>query len=69
MKSILITKEVAQILRVSEDYVRNLIHNRKIKAYKEGRRGGFRIHKDEVNNYIKKKHESYEKRIGLVSES
>ena len=47
MKSILITKEVAQMLRVSEDYVRGLIRQRKIKAYKEGRRGGFRIPVDE----------------------
>ena len=61
MKSILITKEVAQMLRVSEHYVRGLIRNRKIKAYQEGRRGGFRIHIDEVNRYIKIKHELYEK--------
>jgi len=55
LKSILITKEVAQMLRVSEDYVRNLIRSRKIKAYKEGRRGGFRIPVDEVDRYIKVK--------------
>ena len=60
MKSILITKEVAEILRVSEDYVRDLIRKRKIKAYKEGRRGGFRIPLDEVNNYIKVKQDLYE---------
>jgi len=61
MKSILITKEVAQMLRVSEDYVRKLIRQKQIKAYKEGHRGGFRIPIDEVNNYIRMKQDSYER--------
>ncbi|MBN1869228.1 MAG: helix-turn-helix domain-containing protein [Candidatus Omnitrophica bacterium] len=61
MRNILITKEVAQMLRVSEDYVRGLIRQKKIKAYKEGRRGGFRIPMDEVDNYIKVKQHLYEK--------
>jgi len=43
------------MLRVSEDHVRVLIRQRQIKAYKEGRRGGFRIPLDEVDNYIKGK--------------
>jgi len=61
MNNILITKEVAQMLRVSEDYVRGLIRNRKIKAYKEGRRGGFRIPVDEVNKYIEWKQKEFER--------
>jgi len=61
MENILITKEVAQMLRVSEDYVRELIRKKKIKAYKEGSRGGFRIPADEVSKYVKRKQESYEK--------
>ena len=36
MGNILITKEVAEMLRVSEEYVRELIRQRKLKAYKEG---------------------------------
>jgi len=60
MKNILITKEVAQMLRVSEHYVRALIRNKKIKGYKEGSRGGFRIPADEVDKYIKEKQELYE---------
>jgi excisionase family DNA binding protein len=62
VKSILLTKEVAQLLRVSEDYVRDLIRQKKIKAYKEGRRGGFRIPQDAVDHYIKVKQHLYEKR-------
>ena len=59
MKNILITKEVAKILRVSEDYVRGLIRNKKIKAYKEGRRGGYRIPSDEIDKYINEKQEDF----------
>ena len=60
MSNILITKEVADLLRVSEEYVRELIRHRKLKAYKEGRRGGYRITKDEIENYIKRKHREME---------
>ena len=60
MKKILITKEVAELLRVSEEYVRELIRGRKIKAYKEGRRGGFRIPEDEITRYIKTKQKELE---------
>jgi len=52
---ILITKEVAEALRVSEDYVRELCRSGKLKCYKEGRRGGFRIEESEVEKYIKRK--------------
>lgn len=55
MEEILVTKEVAKILRVSEEYVRELIRQGKIRAYKEGRRGGFRILGKDVNKYIEKK--------------
>ncbi len=55
MEDLLLTKEVAKILRVSEEYVRELIREKKIKAYKEGRRGGFRIQKSDVEDYIKEK--------------
>ena len=57
MSDILLTKEVAELLRVSEEHVRELIRQRKLRAYKEGRRGGYRITKKEVQNYIKKKHQ------------
>jgi excisionase family DNA binding protein len=55
MEKILLTKEVADMLRLSEEYVRELIRQRKIKAYKEGRRGGYRITMDEVKRYISRK--------------
>jgi len=55
MQSILLTKEVAEILRVSEEYVRSLIRAGKIKAYKEGRRGGFRVTREAVDQYIRRK--------------
>ena len=60
MRNILLTKEVADLLRVSEEYVRELIRQRKLKAYKEGRRGGYRITTDEIENYIKRKHKEME---------
>jgi len=60
MSNILVTKEVAELLRVSEEYVRELIRQRKLKAYKEGRRGGYRITKNEIENYIKRKHKEME---------
>ncbi len=60
MSNILITKEVAELLRVSEEYVRELIRQRKLRAYKEGRRGGYRITMDEIEKYIKRKHKEME---------
>jgi excisionase family DNA binding protein len=52
---LLLTKEAAGILRVSEEYLRTLIRRRKISAYKEGRRGGYRIAIAEIDNYITRK--------------
>lgn len=60
MRKILLTKEVAQILRLHEEYVRELIRQRKLKAYKEGRRGGYRITMEAVEHYIDKKHKEME---------
>lgn len=60
MNNILITKEVANMLRVSEEYVRELIRQRKLTAYKEGRRGGFRITREAVEGYIAEKHREME---------
>ena len=60
MHKILVTKEVAQLLRLHEEYVRELIRQRKLKAYKEGRRGGYRITMKAVDDYITKKHKEME---------
>ena len=60
MKDIYITKEVAKMLRVGEEYERELIRQRKLKAYKEGRRGGYRITASEVKKYINQKHKEME---------
>ena len=57
---ILLTKEVAQMLRLHEEYVRELIRLRKLKAYREGRRGGYRITMQAVEEYIDKKHKEME---------
>ena len=53
MLKILLTKEVAEMLRLSEEHVRELIRQRKIKAYQEGKRGGYRIELCEVERYVK----------------
>lgn len=55
MENVLLTREVAKILRVSETYIRELIRSKKIKAYQEGRRGGYRIPKEEIDRYIQVK--------------
>jgi len=60
MHKILLTKEVARMLRLHEEYVRELIRQRKIKAYREGRRGGYRITIKAVEDYITKKHKELE---------
>ena len=56
MKRILLTSEVAAMLRISEGYLRELIRRGTIKAYKEGRRGGYRIREEEVEKYVQQKH-------------
>ena len=53
---LLLTKEAAKILRVSEEHLRLLIRKKKISAYKEGRRGGYRIAAGEIENYISMRH-------------
>ena len=51
-KKLLLTKEAAVILRVSEEYLRSLIRRKKISAYREGSKGGYRITSKEIDNYI-----------------
>jgi excisionase family DNA binding protein len=53
MDGVLRTREVAELLKVSEGYVRGLIRSKKLRAYKIGNRGGFRISKGEVAKFIK----------------
>ena len=60
MQKILVTKEVAEMLRLHEENVRLLIRQRKLKAYKEGRRGGYRITMKAVEDYVDKKHREME---------
>ena len=60
-KKLLLTKEAADILRISEEYLRSLIRMKKINAYKEGRRGGYRIPVGEIDNYILKRYNMAEK--------
>ena len=55
MQRILKTNEVAEALRVSEDYVRGLCRRGKLRCYKEGRRGGFRVLESDVEAYINRR--------------
>lgn len=55
-KKLLLTKEAASLLRISEEYLRSLIRRKKIPAYKEGRRGGYRIAAEEIDNYISQRY-------------
>ena len=55
MDEIFLTKEVAKYLKVSEAYIRQLIRCEELRAYKEGRRGGYRVLKEDIDKYIEKK--------------
>ena len=55
MDDILRTKEAAKYLKVGEAYIRRLIRLKKLRAYREGRRGGYRILKADVKKYIQQK--------------
>jgi excisionase family DNA binding protein len=55
-KKLLLTREAAKILRISEEYLLSLIRNKKIVAYKEGRRGGYRIPTQEIDQYIRRRY-------------
>ena len=55
-RKLLLTKEAAKVLRISEEYLRSLIRKKKIAAYKEGRRGGYRIPAEEIDNYISRRY-------------
>ena len=57
-RKLLLIKEAADILRISEEYLRSLIRKKKISAYKEGRRGGYRIPLKEIDNYIAKRYKA-----------
>jgi excisionase family DNA binding protein len=56
VKKLLLTKEAAKVLRISDEYLRSLIRKKEIVAYKEGRRGGYRIPSQEIDNYIKRRY-------------
>jgi len=57
-RKLLLTKEAASVLRISEEYLRSLIRRKEIAAYKEGRRGGYRIPAAEIEGYIARKREA-----------
>ena len=51
-------EEAAEYLKVSEAHIRELIRLKKLRAYEEGRRGGYRILKEDINTYIDNKMKS-----------
>lgn len=46
-------KEAADFLRVSPEHIRKLVRSGKIRAYGEGRRGGYRTNIAELEAYCK----------------
>jgi len=52
---LLLVKEVAEILRVSAEHVRRLIRKGHLRAFKVGRRGGYRIREEDLRSYIIKR--------------
>jgi len=65
-RKLLLTKEAAKVLRISEEYLRSLIRKKKISAYKEGRRGGYRIPAEEIDNYISRRYNEKTSKISLT---
>ncbi len=61
MEKLLLTNEVAEMLRVSEHYVRELLRERKLEGYKESRRSGYRIPYSAVTQYIEMKIKEHKK--------
>ncbi|MFA5117429.1 MAG: helix-turn-helix domain-containing protein [Candidatus Omnitrophota bacterium] len=55
MDDIFTTKEAASYLKIKGTTVRQLIRTKKIRAYKEGRRGGYRMLKEDIKKYIAQK--------------
>ena len=56
IKRLLLTKEAAKVLRISEEYLRVLLRKKAIVAYREGRRGGYRIPIEEIDRYIARRY-------------
>jgi len=52
---LLLVKEVAEVLRVSGEHVRRLIRKGHLRAFKVGRRGGYRIREEDLRSYIIKR--------------
>ena len=55
MDDILTTREAAEHLKISEEFVRQLIRKKILRAYPEGRRGGYRILKEDIAKYVERK--------------
>jgi len=56
----LLTKEVAKLLKVSEEHIRELIRRRKLRAFKVSRRSGYRISRKDLERFIEDKYKKME---------
>lgn len=57
------SKEVCELLQISVNHLRRLIKKGKIKAYKEGRGGGYRIREESLWDYIKDKEDNMDTEV------
>jgi excisionase family DNA binding protein len=64
MYEFLLTKEAAALLKVSEEYIRELIRHGKLKAIKISRRSGYRINRRDLEDFIEDKYKKMELKIG-----
>ena len=55
MIKLLTVKEVSKLFKTSEEHVRNIIRRGDSRAYKEGRKGGYRILEADVHRYLSEK--------------
>ena len=56
----LLVREIAKILKVGEEYIRELIRRRELRAFKISRRAGYRIRKKDLEDFIETKYKKME---------
>lgn len=60
MYDFMLTRDVARLLKVSEEYIRELIRRRKLRAFKVSRRSGYRIAKQDLDRFIETRYNKME---------
>jgi len=57
------TQDICKLLKVSENHVRKLIKRGKLKAWREGRKGGYRVREESLKEYMKVKEDDMDTEV------